>query len=232
MNMSHETGTEGQEVDARDRKLRDAAIYQAHAAGWDPSFGAEPSMLDDGRWTRVAWRILVRRQDAVPWSGSPPLGPDDEGAWCREPVRRVRDEARPPVGLVLRNRLRALWCWATFVFARLGRGRNPFACTYALPSVGRDGPWTRPSPLAFGCEGDPQAHRALPFGFGATCDELSAPARPIRRLLAGSRYTPRPDGNVVVRAMRNGWVARSRFEPELYAPQDDGWAERAGVSRA
>ena len=137
--------------------------------------------------------------------------PDGQVAWTGEHFRREP----PPAPLLLRNRLRAALWWLSLVCALLMRRRWPFGLAYALPSIGRRGPWSQRSPMVFGGVID----------VGASCCCCGPNDPPLRRL---ARYAPCPDGSTRVRVRRSGWVAQSRHEPELYGPVADGW----GGSRA
>lgn len=196
--------------------MDDATIHEAHAAGWSPSLGDRTSAEEPHRSMRAAWRILTRqgrRALAVDHHGLHAVARAevreddmDRGADCRERVSLVAWVADPPLALVLRNRLRAVAWWLVFFAPRFLRFRFSRE-TFALPTVGRRGPWSAPAPMAF---------RGLPHD-RMTC----AGRRPL------SQVTPRVDGATRVRVSRRGWRVVPRNEPELYGPVADGWVNRA-----
>jgi len=152
------------------------------------------------------------------WACSPLLrsrrhvrGALDLGHACRDwtpaIVRTV--ETLPPLEVVVWNRIRTALVWLVFAVGMLARGKfpvGPGSHTYALPSRGLLGVWSRPSPMAF--RGGWHRH--------VTCLTPSGDPDPVIRLLAKATCAPRPTAYVKVAVSTNGWVARHRSAAEVY----------------
>jgi len=149
---------------------------------------------------------------------------EGEGDNCRDHTSSMlaRAETLPPVPLLLWGRVCLALSWLAFAVSMLRRGKVPIgpgSHTIAVPSRGLAGPWQRPSPLAFGGAGDPQAHRACPLGTRVSCVAPVHNARALRNLMARARTdAPRPTLAARVVISKGGWVMRPRYEPEMYTP--------------